>query len=97
MDVWTFPAVLGMMDAVIALVFAYRYKRWVYLLLVMCFLGLTMLTYMVGFYLVIVCAYIPLCPVDMLPLWVTGLGMTVVLALLSWPLLNAVHENEGMI
>jgi hypothetical protein len=83
------PALLGLGGAGTSLVFALYYKRWVYLLVLLASVLITVASYLAGFFLIILGSYFP--PALVL------LPLALVAPVFGWVLLHALHEHEGMI
>jgi hypothetical protein len=91
------PALVGLVSAVVSILFALRFKRWVYAAISPFFLLLSYVSFVAGFFLIIAFTYFPLVPVHAIPQWLYWGTVSLVPAGVRWLLLRALHENEGCI
>ena len=89
------PALAGVISAVVSIVFAFRFKRWVYAAISPLFPLLAYASFLLGFFLIIVATYIPLLPLHAIPQWAYWGAVSLLPAGISCSLLRALHENEG--
>ena len=89
------PALAGVISAVVSIVFAFRFKRWLYAAISPFFLVLSYVSFVAGFFLIVVFTHFPLVPVHALPQWLYWGTVSLVPAGICCSLLRALHENEG--